>query len=93
MLEMPSKAEFIESSEKRVSNTELAKIYFISKTTIDRWIRFYGLNRKRTGFKKEILERFIKTDMTKKAIAEELKCNINTLNTYLNKYGINREVK
>lgn len=93
MLEIPNKEEFTKLCEDRVQSKDLAKKYFVSATTIQRWVKFYGLNKRGYKFKKEVLEELISTSLTKNAIAEKLGCSTNTLNTYLNKYGLQRVAK
>ena len=93
MLDMPGKDELVKLCEKRVTIKELAERYFVGTTTIDRWIRFYRISKAGLGFKKGTLEELINTDLTKNKIAKNLGCNIKTLNTYLDKYGLQRVAK
>ena len=90
MLEVPNKEAFIKLCEERMKIYELAKIYDVSRATISRWIKFYGIDKGNLYFTKEILEKWISTGLSKNKIALELECSPLTLTTYLKKYGLER---
>ena len=93
MLILPNKKEFEKLSNKQLTIRDLAKKYFVSEQTISKWATELGLNKRGDKFQKEMLKKLMDTNITKKALAKHLGCSVITLNTYLNKYGLQRVAK
>ena len=88
MLEMPDKKEFSNLYLSRATVFDLAEKYFVSVTTISRWIKIFGLIKTGTYLKKKDLQKLLKKKTTYTEMAKKLDCSLPTLKTYLKKYKL-----
>jgi arginine repressor len=87
-LEMPDKKEFSKLYLSHSTVFDLAEKYFVSVTTISKWIKAFGLVKTGNYLRKEDIQRLLKMKLTFKEMAKKLDCSIPTLSRYLKKFGL-----
>lgn len=91
--ELPDRKEFTKLHTSRATVPQLADKYFVSESTINRWIKIYGLENKLGKYiLKEELERLFNIYPDSYYIAKRLGVDHQTVNKYLIQYKLIQRV-